>query len=172
MKKLFVVFAMVLALGSASAFSEEGFRLNAGVQISDSLIFKTFLGARAGVDYQFSNGLGFGLGSKFYWNTTRKNGEALFYPMVFGLFEYKAFYLGGGMSLDFAFEDPLTFYLTVGGAIPIWQAGRGKIGLDFGLEAWTNKTVLKEKDSESEEVSIGILNIPKFYFGVSYFLPF
>ncbi len=182
LSKKITILLCSLAVSTGTIFAEQGFNLAAGIDFSTNIILKPYLGINANADYEFSNELALALGGKGYWNITQNGNESYLYGGPYILLRYKYFITGGGIFFNPESGALVTPYTVIGGAIPIWQAGKGKIGFDFGLEGWlsiVDMTGTSSSDNETNDSlsdALGtifsiIFGYPKLFFGVQYFLP-
>ncbi|MCQ2597206.1 MAG: hypothetical protein MJ181_05100 [Treponema sp.] len=200
MKKLtkkLIIAVCSLFLFAGAAFCEEGFNMSAGVGMASSLILKPYVYEDVNFDYEFSNGIALGGGVRLNQNITRAvyrntegnvvTSEALLYTMPYLMFQAGHFTMEGGFSIS---EDTPEFwkspFVKLGGDFPIWDCGRGKIGIDFGVEVWVSTVAVKPAESDGSAgdalasgiaTGIGtafatIFNIPKVSLGMKYYLPF
>ena len=145
------------------------------------------LGANLSFDYSWKNGFGLGVGLKEYYNIIQKKEESTvqgdiikniqepkFLGGLYGFAKYKWFYAGTG-SFFVDGLGVLSMYFNIGGAIPVWEMKKGKLGIDFGAEFWMTSEEIEwgysGAYSSSSEPKNSPLNDLKIYAGVTYFLP-
>ena len=185
LKKKFLIF--VLFISSFMLFAEGSFNLKLGMDVTSSFSFKPYLGANISVDYSWESGFGLGIGFKEYCNVIRDKHEKRFFGGPYGIIKYKNFLTGAGFLFIEGLGE-LTYYLNIGGALPLWEMKKGKLGLDFGLEAWFPPATYIPEDDDSNTNSnapMGCIAVDpstimsrytwkdgfEVYVGVTYFLP-
>jgi len=192
---------MILAAGTlliivGMAYADEGFNMSAGAGAAVSAVGKVYAYEDVNFDYEFANGIALGGGVKVHENLTQKtfynsNGEitsteAFVYTMPYLMFKAGHFTMEGGVTLS-SDTTPVyeNFYARLGGDFPIWECGKGKFGLDFGIETWMSLVAVETPESDgsgesamSSALAAGfgslfstIFNIPKISVGVKYYLP-
>lgn len=194
-KKLIIAAASFLLFAGA-AFCEEGFNMSAGAGLASSLLLKPYAYEDVNFDYEFSNGIALGGGVRLNQNLTKTtyfnsdgsvaSTEALLYTMPYLMFKAGHFTMEGGFSIS---EDTEEFwkspFVKLGGDFPVWDCGRGKIGIDFGVEVWISMVAVETKESNGSageavasafaaglgSVFTTLLNAPKVSLGVRYYLP-
>ena len=180
MKKRFLIIALLLS--SFVVFAEGGFNFNVGIDAASSLKFKPFIGANLSFDYSWKNGFGLGLGLRNYWNIKPEEivpqsdiYESRFRGGPYSFIKYKYFQTGLGLL----FINDVSLYFKIGGAIPVWEIKKGKLGIDFGAELWLTAEPIEVAYGQSSSGNYpsstknenSPLNDLKIYAGVTYFLP-
>ena len=162
---------VVLLLSSFILFAEGNFNLKLGADTAVSLRFKPLLGTNASIDYTWKKGFGLGVGFKEYWNIIPEEWENHFCGGPYGFIKYKVFFVGSG-TFFIGGLGSVSMYFNIGGAIPIWEMKKGKLGIDFGTELWmpVEKVELSDSSSSSSNKN-NTLNSFKLYVGATYFLP-
>ncbi len=188
-KKLVAVLCGLFVVTGA-VFADEGLNLSTGMGAAITVVAKPYVYEDVNLDYEFGNGIALGGGVKVYENILRarkensySETEAWGYVMPYTMFQYKDFTTEVGANLFPEADGNLLrlFYVRLGGDVPIFDCGPGKIGIDFGLEAWISLCAVKlaETDSDAAKGIIGafgtafatLFNIPKATLGVKYYLP-
>lgn len=185
--KKFIALIFAACFITGAAFCDPGLNLNAGVGITSSIILKPYANVDVNVDYEFENGIGVGGGVKSNFNVmpTRTKDkeflESICYISPYILMKYGFFTAEMGLCLQKDTENPFqNFYAHLGGDFPIWQAGKGKVGLNFGLEGWMSLYAIDPEDDSAEQnfaaglgtIFTTLFNTIKVDFGVKYYLPF
>ena len=88
-------------------------------------------------DYEFSNEIALGLGSKVGWNFLQNGYESHYFILPYFYVQFVHFYMNLGISLDpeLMASSQITVlpYLSLGGRY-LWNIGYGKLGLIFGSD--------------------------------------
>ncbi len=169
MKKSF--FAIVFLFATSFLFAEGNFNLKFGTDAASTFTFKPLAGINIAVDYTWTGGFSLGLGFKEYWNITNEDNRGLFCGGPYFSINCKYFTYRIGTFFTEGLGS-LSLYAGIGGEIPIWTLGRGKLGLDFGAELWIpDSPIMVADDPSANNKEADPIDSFKAYLGVTYFLP-
>lgn len=188
-KKWMAVLSGLLVFAGV-VFADEGLNISAGTGAAITLLTKPYVYEDVSLDYEFGNGIALGGGVKVYENIRRAlkandfaDDEAWGYVIPYTMFQYKCFTAEAGANLFPEADGNLfrLFFFRLGGDVPLFDCGPGKIGIDFGLETWLSRYAVA-LDSESSDAAKGFIgafgtafgtlfNIPKATIGLKYYLP-
>lgn len=186
MKKLIIALIAAVALTGA-VFAEEGVNMSVGTEAAVSIVGKPYLGLDANAYYLFDNSFYVGGGVRGYGNLipTRSDSikEAYAYGIPYFMIGYDNFTTEIGLCLSSEIDDWSQFYKSVyarmGGDYPIWDCGKGKFGIDFGVEFWMSLYGVEAED-DSSNAQLGaafgtlfttLFNSIKATVGVKYYFP-
>ena len=133
-------------------------------------------------DYEFSNEIALGLGSKVGWNFLQNGYESHYFILPYFYVQFVHFYMNLGISLDpeLMASSQITVlpYLSLGGRY-LWNIGYGKLGLIFGSDLFFSLADLSDDADDSAEKAVAaavgaifsVFNIPKIFVGIRYEIP-
>lgn len=188
MKKIILMFVFLCTVFLAYAENENEENSNSGapinyqisLQASSSFVIKPFIELDFNGYYLFDSNYTLGLGIIISGNAMHGIDEPYVSGIFYTFFGYENFSLGIGSSFSkYGFES---LYLKTGWSIPIWQAGKGKLGLCigsefYGMNCFTKCLIYDASEDSSEGYSLNnpfpsavyLLNCFKLYFGITYF---
>lgn len=163
--------AVVFLFAATVLFAEGNFNLKFGTDAASTFTFKPLAGVNIAADYTWTGGFSLGLGFKEYWNITSEDNRGLFCGGPYFSINYKYFNTRIGSFFIEGFGS-ISLYAGIGGELPIWTLGRGKLGLDFGAEFWSPVSpIIVADDPSANNKKTDPLDSFKVYLGVTYFLP-
>lgn len=178
MKKKSIVLATLLFSVLAPIFANEhGFKFGLGGL--SSIMLKPYTYEQVGYSYKWDSGFFAGGDIRFLENIIPSSKEEPIVHFMFGpTFGYKNFYLSGGAFFfihnNTVSIEEISFYVRTGASFSPWQWGKGKGGMDIGLE-FSPTLYIPNSESGLESglvVLFGTLfNLIKLNVGVTYYLP-
>ncbi len=163
-----------------------GYDFEFGGGMATTVVKKTYAYGDVNFLYNFNEYTAFGMGLKEYSNLKRNYDEASVYYIPYAMYRLKILNIkaGGVISDENKYSGCVfTPYFDMSFSLPVWKVGSGKLGLEFGTEAWFSVCSVKSETprdygpeglglfAENLFTLIGtLINPMKVYAGVKYYL--